>query len=186
MTTEDRRGELIDVALRVFAEHGVEGTSMKRLAQEADVSCALFYHYFRSKEELLTLALQRESLAPQVGALLEAARERPAAEVLPELARSIDAAMQERRSLVWLFLNESRTRPAVAECMDQQNTRLISVVAGYLQARVEAGELRPHDTQSAAIVMLSAIFMQYVKPAPVAQDVVPCVADLMLRGLLAR
>lgn len=185
MTTDDRRGELIDIALRVFAEHGVEGTSMKRLAQEADVSCALFYHYFRSKEELLTLALRRESLAPQVSALLLAARDRPAVEVLPELAQAVDAVLQERRHLVWLFLNESRTHPQVAECMEDQNTRLLAAVAEYLEGRVQAGELRPHDTRSAAVVMLSAIFMQYVRPAPEAHDVVPAVADLMLRGLLA-
>lgn len=183
--SDDRRCELIDVALRVFAEHGVEGASMKLLAQEADVSCALFYHYFRNKEELLQLALQQHSLAPQVGAFLEASRDRPAEEVLPEMARIIDEAMEERRHLVWLFLNESRTRPAVAQTMEEQNRRLVQAVADYLVWRVQTGELRPHDTRGAAIVLLSALTMKYVKANPTAFDVTGCVVDLLLRGLLA-
>lgn len=183
--SDDRKAELLDVALRVFAEHGVEGTSMKRLAHEADVSCALFYHYFRSKEDVLQLALQRHGLGPHVGAFLAAAADRPATEVLPEMARVIDDAMQERRHLVWLFLNESRTRPAVAASMDEQNRLLLQAVADYLDGRVSAGELRPHDTRAAAAVLLSALTMKYLKATPMAVDVTGAVGDLLLRGFLA-
>ena len=39
-------------ALRVFAEYGYHGTSMKQISRETGLSYGLVYHYFPSKEKL--------------------------------------------------------------------------------------------------------------------------------------
>ena len=44
---EQRRAQLIDTALGVFAEKGVEGTTVKDLSEAAGVAQGLLYHYFR-------------------------------------------------------------------------------------------------------------------------------------------
>ncbi|MEK5061208.1 TetR/AcrR family transcriptional regulator [Paenibacillus shunpengii] len=54
---EARRIQILNAALRVFAEYGVEGTKMSMIAKAADLSHGLMYHYFESKEELLTHSL---------------------------------------------------------------------------------------------------------------------------------
>jgi TetR/AcrR family transcriptional regulator, fatty acid metabolism regulator protein len=49
----DRRAELLDAAVRVFAEKGFHATRVGDIAAEAGVAHGLLYHYFRSKDEVL-------------------------------------------------------------------------------------------------------------------------------------
>lgn len=49
----DRRERIVEAALRVLGTKGYVGTSLKDIAVEADVTPALIYHYFDSKEDLL-------------------------------------------------------------------------------------------------------------------------------------
>jgi AcrR family transcriptional regulator len=43
----------VDTALRLFAENGYNGTTMRAIAQEAGVSVGNAYYYFQSKEHLI-------------------------------------------------------------------------------------------------------------------------------------
>lgn len=51
MTVESRQ-KLLDVAIRLFAEKGFDGTSVKDLADAADVNVSLISYYFGNKEGL--------------------------------------------------------------------------------------------------------------------------------------
>jgi AcrR family transcriptional regulator len=56
----DRRRQILDAAVRVFARQGFNGCRVSDIADEAGVAYGLVYHYFRSKEEVLdTLFLER-------------------------------------------------------------------------------------------------------------------------------
>jgi len=46
------RGQLIEVATRLFAEHGYEGTSIEAVLLAAGVSRGALYHHFAGKEAL--------------------------------------------------------------------------------------------------------------------------------------
>lgn len=48
-----RRDELLDVAQRLFARNGYDGTSVNQIISELGVSKGAFYHYFDSKGDLL-------------------------------------------------------------------------------------------------------------------------------------
>jgi AcrR family transcriptional regulator len=51
--TTDRRGELVEAAVQVFARKGFHASRVSDVAQEAGVAHGLLYHYFRSKDEVL-------------------------------------------------------------------------------------------------------------------------------------
>jgi TetR/AcrR family transcriptional regulator, fatty acid metabolism regulator protein len=56
----DRRRQILDAAVRVFARRGFNGCRVSDIADEAGVAYGLVYHYFRSKDEVLdTLFLER-------------------------------------------------------------------------------------------------------------------------------
>ncbi|WP_407339975.1 helix-turn-helix domain-containing protein [Dickeya ananatis] len=49
---------ITDVGLRLFAEHGYEATTLDAIAEASGIARRTFFHYFRSKEEII-LAWQK-------------------------------------------------------------------------------------------------------------------------------
>ena len=58
---EEVRTHLMDAALRVFAQRGFEGSTVRDIAVEARVAAGLLYHYFPSKQALLTALFERSA-----------------------------------------------------------------------------------------------------------------------------
>ena len=50
---EQTRTAIVEAALRLFAEHGYEATTMRAIATEAGVATGNAYYYYASKEELI-------------------------------------------------------------------------------------------------------------------------------------
>ena len=65
------RGQLIEVATRLFAEHGYEGTSIEAVLSAAGVSRGALYHHFPGKEALFEAVVV--AVSDQVTADLAAA-----------------------------------------------------------------------------------------------------------------
>jgi AcrR family transcriptional regulator len=60
MTGKERREQLLDVSRRLFAERGLEGTSIEEIAARADVSKPVVYEHFGGKEGLYAVVVDRE------------------------------------------------------------------------------------------------------------------------------
>jgi AcrR family transcriptional regulator len=50
---EERRGELVDAARRLFSAEGYGAVTVSRIVREVDVAQGTFYYYFATKEEVL-------------------------------------------------------------------------------------------------------------------------------------
>ena len=66
---DERRNEFLDTAMRLFLERGYEQTSVNAIIESVGVSKGAFYHYFRTKEEVLDQLADRATV--QAAALLE-------------------------------------------------------------------------------------------------------------------
>lgn len=70
MTRQERgtatREQIIDVATRLFAERGYEGTSIEAVLEGAGVSRGSLYHHFRGKDALFDAAI--EAVEHRIGA----------------------------------------------------------------------------------------------------------------------
>ena len=59
----DKRRQILDAAIRVFARQGFHACRVSDIADEAGVAYGLVYHYFNSKDEVLNeLFTERWSL----------------------------------------------------------------------------------------------------------------------------
>jgi AcrR family transcriptional regulator len=86
------RGQLIDVATGLFAEHGYEGTSIEAVLTAAGVSRGALYHHFAGKEALFT-------------AVLDALNERITVQLTEIIGASADPAEAVRTAaLAWIDL----------------------------------------------------------------------------------
>src|SRR6058998_3112605 len=54
----DRRGELLDIAARLFAERGLRATTVRDIADSAGILSGSLYHHFASKEEMVDEVLR--------------------------------------------------------------------------------------------------------------------------------
>ena len=60
MTGKERREQLLDIGRRLFAERGLDGTSIEEIATRADVSKPVVYEHFGGKEGLYAVVVDRE------------------------------------------------------------------------------------------------------------------------------
>jgi AcrR family transcriptional regulator len=60
MRGAERREQLISVARSLFAERGLDGTSVEEIAAQAEVSKPVVYEHFGGKEGLYTVVVDRE------------------------------------------------------------------------------------------------------------------------------
>jgi AcrR family transcriptional regulator len=100
---EQRRRELGEAVWRVIRRRGVDGASVRTVAQEAGWSAGALRHYFRTQSELLDFAigLAAERIRERVGALeLSKDPRRAVEQLLSELLPLDDERRAE--SEVWL------------------------------------------------------------------------------------
>ena len=92
---DEKRRSILDSAAAVFAKLGMERASMAQIAQENNVSNALLYHYYPSKE-LLLFDIGRTHLVELEQAILEA--DRPDLEPRQRLRHLIGGVLENYRT----------------------------------------------------------------------------------------
>ena len=65
MHAADRRAQLLEVALNLFAEKGFDRTTTKEIAAAAGVTEAIVFRHFPSKQALYEAVLQRDTDSPK-------------------------------------------------------------------------------------------------------------------------
>jgi AcrR family transcriptional regulator len=76
------RRRILQIALTLMAQRGVDGTSMRDLASAAGLNVASLYHYFPSKRDLLESVLIEQGFLPIRPVHMEATDGTPGAEPL--------------------------------------------------------------------------------------------------------
>jgi AcrR family transcriptional regulator len=175
----------MDVALRLFAERGFRGTTIADIAAATGTAHGLVYHYFRSKDELLAAILERYSFLPELRSLLAVSPDRPAAEVLTEVAAGFSRMLDERPELLRVVVTESQTNPVVAAALAYVTDEGLAAMSDYLRARIGAGELRVHDPTVPARALFWAIITKHLGPAGADGFEIDLV-DVLLDGIRPR
>ena len=154
-----RREQILETALKLFAAQGFDATSTRQVAKEAGIAEGLIFHYFPTKASLLTALLEnRRSFRSELRVILDGAEDRPAPEVLREVASGWLATLRRDAELVVLFIT-AQTNPEVNEAMQQVIGEGTSQVSGYLKARIGAGELREDLPLQTAVAMFFSSLM---------------------------
>jgi AcrR family transcriptional regulator len=116
LTSDDRRRQLLDRAVELFAEHGYDELSMAHIARAAGISKPLLYHYFPSKRQLFEAALTQAAdehlarVAPD-----------PSGDPATQLLASLDAFLGwiEANSQAYVKLMRSAGIPEVRDVIDR-------------------------------------------------------------------
>jgi AcrR family transcriptional regulator len=165
------RSRILDTALELVGHHGLAELSMDELAATAGVSRATLYRLVPGKEALFAELVRRFSPFEPIAAVLEAAGDRPPAEVIPAIAQTMAAAMDGHIGLLLQLLFEvSRSDPdrrggADANQDAAQAMRTLPLVAGYLDQQMATGRLRRMDPVLAMQALAGPIVMHLLMQA---------------------
>jgi AcrR family transcriptional regulator len=65
--SDERIPQILNAAAQMFSQHGIDGASMSQIAKSADVSKAMIYYYFDSKDALVSTLVRNLFDADQAG-----------------------------------------------------------------------------------------------------------------------
>lgn len=159
--SEQRRNQILDAAMQVFARLGFHKARMDDVAREAGVSKGLLYWYYKNKDALIAAILDR--IFSWELRDLEAVHkmEGTAVERLRELTRRVVAEIERIAFLMPIafeFYAIAGRRPEVREALQRYYTRYRALLADILRDGVAAGEFRPDLNPDETAVTIIALF----------------------------
>jgi AcrR family transcriptional regulator len=193
---EQRRNQILDGALDVFARKGFENATNKEIAEAAGInSPGLIYHYFADKADLFLRAVERH--VPIIGLLdhPEELMDLPPREALIAFARTLLIPLSQPRlfAAYRMLLGEALRRPAIAEMLSKVvPQRGLELMSRYLEQAMARGELRRMDTRIAVRAfigpLIALVITREIFRMPDVQDVdvdtyIAEIVDLFLRGM---
>ncbi len=193
---EQRRNQILDGALEVFAHKGFEKATNKDIAAAAGIgSPGLIYHYFTDKADLFRKAI--EHYMPIISLLdhPEGIMEKSPREALTMFARPLLSAIDNRKifAVYKIVISEAFRRPQVAEMVNQIGPRRgIGLLRAYLERQMELGTLRRMDVGVAvrcfigpmiAYMITRELFVQPDSQAISVDMMVEGAVDIFLRGM---
>jgi AcrR family transcriptional regulator len=126
MAGEDRRAQLVEVAMRTFAQRSYDEVSMDDIAAEAQISKALLYQHFPAKRDLYiaTLGVISEALTT---AVTQVDRSHPPAERVRLVLNSyLDFITQHRSSFISLVRGGIGDDATIANIKEQVRRRTVA------------------------------------------------------------
>jgi AcrR family transcriptional regulator len=133
----ERRRQLLDVSVQLFAERGFDGTSMADLAEAAGVTKPVLYQHFRSKRALYSELLEEVShLLVNEVEKAAATAEGPHAQVRAGFAAYFRFVDQRRAAFQLLFLGDSRHDRVLTAAVDQLEAAMADAIAPLIEARI--------------------------------------------------
>lgn len=164
----DRRRQILEAALDVFADEGYDGATTKAIASRADVTHGLIYFYFPSKEDLFTAAceLQANAVLEQLDLALEDdTDEDPVVALRRAIVRLVEAVAAPRTSSLFRVVSRSymHSKPCgeagdvARERMRTFGQRVVAGLQAYLDREIASGRLRPVETNLTAQIVTSTI-----------------------------
>jgi len=146
---QQTRTAIHEAAYRLVDEHGLEGTTIDQICQEADVSSRTFFNYFPSKTAA-ALGLPNEPVTPEAEARFRAA-EGSLVDALCEIITGGDQFASRQARVKRLVMRNPALMPTVTTVMAATRGRFVELASERASSTEEA--------QLAVTLVLAAVGM---------------------------
>jgi AcrR family transcriptional regulator len=154
---EEKRRQLLDAAVRVFARKGFHTSRVGDIAEEAGVAHGLLYHYFASKDEVLDVIFREhwDALLERIHAAETS--DEPPAEQLRGVARALFHGWLYEKDVVRVVIRDI-ARTAELEGRVGELVKPIGAIRRIIERGQNTGDFRADlDAYTAAIIFYGAI-----------------------------
>jgi AcrR family transcriptional regulator len=194
---EDRSEQIMDAALRVFAQKGFARATIKDIGHEAGVTSGLIYHYFESKEALLKSIFESRTPLQLIRTIPEQMLELPPDKFLRTFLKNMLAIVESEKFLrvLRVYLPEAIYNPSSNTIGASAIHEATEFLESYLTAKMSSGELRQTDAGLITHLLLGCM-MDFALRRQVLRDpetlryshdeIVDCLIDMAMLGLAPR
>jgi AcrR family transcriptional regulator len=193
---EQRRQQILQGALAVFAKKGFEKATNKDIARSAGIgSPGLIYHYFDDKAELFRQVIEQHAPAIQLVTRPEAFMEMPLREALTLFAQKFLQISENPTTIavLKLMIGEAVRKEEVATMINKIGPgRVFPLLQRYFEQQIAAGAMRQMDAGAAvrcfvgpliAYIITREIFPQHDVESLDQETMVETLVDIFLRGV---
>ncbi len=187
----ERRAEILDVAKQIFADQGVQSTTVRQIGAEAGVLSGSLYHHFDSKLDMVD-AILKDFCSDMVASYREiASTEGPASQRLRALVRHGLALIADDAAAVRMFQREAESLSKDARFAYLRSTEkeVERIWVGVLEAGRRSGEFRSDfDVRITYRIMRDVIASSvrwHRSSARSDQRIADEVIDVILRGIVS-
>ncbi|MGH3248756.1 MAG: TetR/AcrR family transcriptional regulator [Trebonia sp.] len=160
------RARIREAALRLYAEHGPEATSIRRVADEANMSPGAVMHHFKSKDEL-TEAVQHAVVAKIRQVVSGVGLDQPPHVATRERRQAFDQLIADNPFIAgYLRRVIMEGGPAGVALF----TEAFDLVRSEMGALVEAGIARPLPDPDVGLVLYRAIHLAHIIFGPLIEE----------------
>jgi AcrR family transcriptional regulator len=150
MAGEERRLQILRVAVHLFSQRGFRGTTTKEIAQAAGVSEAMVFRHFATKEELYTAILDHkacsDAIADPCKLVAESVERKDDRAVFETLAFTALEHHDQDREFLRLLLHSALEGHELAQMFWDRNVlQIYEFLGSYIEERQRDGEFRPME-----------------------------------------
>jgi AcrR family transcriptional regulator len=156
---EDRRDQIMDAAMRVFAQKGFTKATNKDIAREAGITAGLIYYYFESKEALLKAIIEARSPIQLISTLPSQMFELPPQVFLRMILLRLLSIVESENfiQLIRMLVPEIVHDPDMAPIAASFLQRALGFLATYFEMQMKKGNLRHTDASLIAQVLFGCV-----------------------------
>ena len=196
LSGEERRKQIMEAALDLFAEKGFRGTRTREIATRVGISETLIFQHFLNKEELYRAVIEEffgyHPIQPEVEDKVAAKDDWGFFhQVALHLIEHTGKDPRIIRLALYRALEESGYND-VEPSKNGGNSGFYSTLTGYIQKRVEQGAFKKIDAQLAGMLFMEALLMHVINkelrmlhplPSVTDEETVKNLVNVFLSGL---
>lgn len=158
---QERQSDILQAAIEVIAERGYHNTRISDIAEKAGVAYGLVYHYFGSKENILSSLFENlwERFGERIARI--SAQEIPATRKLAEISDYMLDTFIARPDIIKILVHEIVHSHHIPDLPQLEIVRrIIGQIENIFQAAIVSGELsKDADTRLLSFAFFGAIEM---------------------------
>ena len=189
LLTTMMKDSIVEATTTVLGTHGVDGTTMNRVAEAADLAKSSLYDYFHNKEELLAFVAER-IMVPTAERIEEIAHAQlSATEKFGGIIRAALTSVEQHRALLVLLVRD-KLRHGPDAVGQPVRARVALTIAAVFAQGMQEGLYRREDPAQLARLFLACLgeFCEIWIAADPPEPMDQCVDKLMrlfLHGVAA-
>jgi AcrR family transcriptional regulator len=191
---KEKRGRILETAIKVFAQRGVNNTKIADIAQAAGIGKGTVYEYFQSKDEIITATFQyfMQTVGEKIGRRWHNLQDplQKLEAFFKAWGEILEGEFKDFLEVILDFWAESIRQEKSSQAFDLSElyAEYRATLESVLQEAIEAGEIKPMDTCIAASVLLGTmdgLLLQWIVDRSVfdLRQAVELLPQLMFEGL---